>query len=115
MAHAACGLVPSTLAARGGYRPGRLVRFRFTDLGDAAWDVDLGAVGGVRPAGDDAVDAEIVTEAAAFCRGISARIDPARAAPTTSSATSSSPATSSTPSPPSPCSDLALTGEIGGD
>ena len=60
----------------GGYHPGRLVRFRFTDLGDAAWDVDLGAVGGVRPAGDDAVDAEIVTEAAAFCRGISARLDP---------------------------------------
>ena len=40
------------------------------------WDVDLGAVGGVRPAGDDAVDAEIVTEAVAVCRGISARLDP---------------------------------------
>jgi uncharacterized protein (TIGR03083 family) len=76
MAHAACGLVPRTLAARGGYRPGRLARFRFTDLGDAAWDVDLGPAGGVRPAGDGAVDAEIVTEAAALCRGMSARIDP---------------------------------------
>ena len=76
MAHAACGLVPRTLAVRGGLRPGRLVRFRFTDLGDAGWDVDLGAVGGVRPAGDDAVDAEIVTEAVAVCRGISARLDP---------------------------------------
>ena len=65
MAHTACGLVPTMLAARGAYHPGRLVRFRFTDLGGAAWDVDLGAVGGVRPAGDDAVDAEIVTEAAA--------------------------------------------------
>ena len=76
MAHTACGFVPSMLAARGAYHPGRLVRFRFTDLGSAAWDVDLGAVGGVRPAGDDAVDAEIVTEAAAICRSISARIDP---------------------------------------
>ncbi len=76
LAHTACGLVPTTLGVRGGYRPGRLVRFRFTDVGDAAWDVDLGAGGGVRPAGDDAVDAEIVTEAAAVCRGISARVDP---------------------------------------
>ena len=69
--------VPRTLAARGGYRPGRIARFRFTDLGDAAWDIDLGPAGAVRPAGDDAVDAEIVTEAAAICRGISARIGPA--------------------------------------
>jgi uncharacterized protein (TIGR03083 family) len=76
MAHAACGIVPRTLAARSGYQPGRLVRFRFTDLGDAAWDVDLGPAAGVRPAGDDAVDAEIVTDAAALCRGMSARIDP---------------------------------------
>jgi catechol 2,3-dioxygenase-like lactoylglutathione lyase family enzyme len=35
-----------------------------------------GAVGGVRPAGDDAADAEIVTEAVAVCRGTSARLDP---------------------------------------
>ena len=76
MAHAACGFVPRTLAARGGYRPGRIVRFRFTDLSDAAWDVDLGAAGGVRPAGDDAVDAEIFAAAADVCRGISARLDP---------------------------------------
>jgi uncharacterized protein (TIGR03083 family) len=75
MAHAGCGFVPSMLAVRGSYHPGRLVRFRFTDLG-AAWDVDLGAVGAVRPAGDDAVDAEIVTEAVAFCRGVSARVAP---------------------------------------
>ena len=75
MAHAACGFVPSMLAVRGAYHPGRLIRFRFTDLG-AAWDVDLGAVGGVRPAGDHAVDAEIITEAAAACRAISARVDP---------------------------------------
>lgn len=80
MAHAACGLVPTTLAARGGFRPGRLVRFRFTDLGDAGWDVDLGAVDGVRPASDEAVDAEIVTAAADICRGISARLDPRRLA-----------------------------------
>jgi uncharacterized protein (TIGR03083 family) len=76
MAHAACGIVPHTLAARGGYRPGRLARFRFADLGDAAWDVDLGPAARLRPAGDDAVDAEIVTDAAALCRGMSARIDP---------------------------------------
>ena len=30
----------------------------------------------VRPAGDDAVDAEIAVDAAAFCRGVSARVDP---------------------------------------
>jgi uncharacterized protein (TIGR03083 family) len=76
MAHAACGFVPHTLAAHSGYRPGRLVRFRFNDLGDAAWDVDLGPAARLRPAGDDAVDAEIVTDAAALCRGMSARIDP---------------------------------------
>jgi uncharacterized protein (TIGR03083 family) len=76
MAHAACGLVPTMLAARGMPQADRLVRFRFTDLGSAAWDVDLGAVDGVRPAGDDPVDAEIVTEAAAACRLVSARIDP---------------------------------------
>jgi uncharacterized protein (TIGR03083 family) len=76
MAHAGCGFVPSMLAARGAYHPGRIVRFRFTDLGGAAWDVDLGAVGGVRPAGGDAIDAELITEAAAVCRCISARVDP---------------------------------------
>ena len=76
MAHTACVIVPRTLAARGGYRPGRLVRFQFTDLADAAWDVDLGAAGRVRPAGDDVVDAEIVTAAVDVCRGISARLDP---------------------------------------
>jgi uncharacterized protein (TIGR03083 family) len=76
MAHAACGFVPTMLAVRGVDHPGRLLRFRFTDLGGAAWDVDVGRVGGVRPAGDEAVDAEIVTEAAATCRGVSARLDP---------------------------------------
>jgi uncharacterized protein (TIGR03083 family) len=76
MAHLACGLVPTMLAARGAHHPEKLVRIRFTDLGGAAWDVDLGAVGGVRPAGNDAVDAEIVAEAAAACRVISARLDP---------------------------------------
>ncbi len=76
MAHAACGLVPTMLAVRGMDHPGKLVRFRFTDLGDAAWDVDLGAGAVVRPAGDYAVDAEIAVDAAAFCRGVSARIAP---------------------------------------
>jgi uncharacterized protein (TIGR03083 family) len=80
MAHAACGFVPTLLAAKGAYHPGRIVRFRFTDLGNAAWDIDLGTVGGIRPAGDDAVDAEIVTEAAAACRAVSARLDPCQLA-----------------------------------
>jgi uncharacterized protein (TIGR03083 family) len=76
MTHTGCALVPAMLAARDASHPGRLVRFHFTDLGGAAWDVDLGAVGGVRPAGEHAVDAELVTEAAAVCRAISARLDP---------------------------------------
>ena len=76
MAHAACGLVPTMLAVSGTDHPDKLVRFRFTDIGDAAWDVDLGAVAAVRPAGDDAVDAEIAVDAAALCRGVSARVDP---------------------------------------
>jgi uncharacterized protein (TIGR03083 family) len=76
MTHAACGLVPTMLAVRGADHSGRLLRFRFTDLGGAAWDIDLGRAGGVRPAGDGAVDAEIVTDAAATCRGVSARLDP---------------------------------------
>ena len=76
MAHTACGLVPTMLGVRGRHHAGRLVRFRFTDLDDAAWDVELGGVGGVRPAGDDAVDAEIAVEAVALCRSVSARVDP---------------------------------------
>jgi uncharacterized protein (TIGR03083 family) len=75
MAHSACGFLPIMLGARGAHHPGRLVRFRFSDVG-AAWDVDLGAVGAVRPASDDAVDVEIVAEAATICRSISARVDP---------------------------------------
>ena len=61
-----------------------------------AWDIDLGPAGAVRPAGDDAVDAEIVTEAAAICRGISAR-SARLSSSTPSSATICSSATSSTP------------------
>jgi hypothetical protein len=75
MTHVGCGLVPMMLAARDVSHPGRLARFRFTDLADTAWDVDLGIVGGLRPAGG-AVDVEIVTEATAVCRVISARIEP---------------------------------------
>jgi uncharacterized protein (TIGR03083 family) len=74
MTHAGCGLVPGLLAARDAYHPGRLARFRFPDLGDAAWDVDLGVIGGVRPAGEGDVDVEIEAEAVPFCRGISARL-----------------------------------------
>ena len=76
MAHMACGLVPTMLAARGASPGTRRVRFRFADLGDAAWDVALGAVVGVRPAGDDIVDAEIVADAVSVCRTIGARVDP---------------------------------------
>ena len=51
MAHAACGFVPSMLAVRGAYHPGRLVRFRFTDLGappgTSTWEPSAGSV---RPA-----------------------------------------------------------------
>ena len=74
MAHAGCGFIPGLLAARGAYHPGRLARLRFPDLGDAAWDVDLGVIGGVRPAGEGTVDVEIEAESVAFCRGISARL-----------------------------------------
>ncbi len=75
MVHTACGFVPSLLAARDAYHPGRFVRFRFDDL-DVAWDVDLGLVGAVVPASDqDAdVDAAITTGAVAFCRAVSARL-----------------------------------------
>jgi hypothetical protein len=54
-----------------------VVRFRFPDIApDAAWDVDLGVVGSVRPAGDGEADAELSMTALAFCRGISARVRP---------------------------------------
>lgn len=75
MANAACGFVPLALTVRGEHHPGRLVRFRFTDLG-TAWEVDLGVAGGIRPAGPGEVDAEIVTEAIDLCRAVGARIDP---------------------------------------
>jgi uncharacterized protein (TIGR03083 family) len=75
MTNTACGFVPAMLAARGLDHSGRRLRFRFTDLGDITWDVDLGVVGAVGPA-RGAVDAEVVIDAAATCRGISARIDP---------------------------------------
>ncbi len=76
IAHTACAFVPRMLATRGAHHPGRLLRFRFTDLGGAGWDIDLGGSGGVRPAGNDAVDAEVVASAADVCRAISARVDP---------------------------------------
>ncbi len=76
MAHTACGLVPRMLAARGIRHPGRLVRFRFVDLGDAAWDVDLGVPGGVRPDSDHPVDTMLVTEAIATCRAVGGRVAP---------------------------------------
>jgi uncharacterized protein (TIGR03083 family) len=75
MVHVACGFVPMMLAARGVHHPGRIARLRFADLG-AAWDVDLTMAGGVRPAGDGAVDTEIVTDAVAACLAASARLDP---------------------------------------
>jgi uncharacterized protein (TIGR03083 family) len=78
MAHTAAGFVPSLLAARGAYHPGRLVRFRFTDVPGPAWDVDLGTIGAVRPAGEGPVDAELVTDSVGFCRGISKRLPPSQ-------------------------------------
>jgi uncharacterized protein (TIGR03083 family) len=75
MTHAACTFVPGMLAARSTPHPDRLVRFRFPDLGEsAAWEVDLGEVGAVRPAGDDRVDAEIAVDSLSFCRSVSARL-----------------------------------------
>jgi uncharacterized protein (TIGR03083 family) len=80
MASAACGFVPAFLAAREVHHPGRVVRFRFDDRGpEAAWDVDLGVIGGVRPAGELDVDTEIAMSVLAFCRAISNR--PAGAPP----------------------------------
>jgi hypothetical protein len=74
MSFAACGFVPSFLAAREVHHPGRVVRFRFDDLGpEAVWDVDLGTIGGIRPAGDAPVDTEIAMSGLAFCRSVSAR------------------------------------------
>jgi uncharacterized protein (TIGR03083 family) len=80
MASNACGFVPAFLAAREVHHPGRVVRFRFEDLGpEAVWDVDLGTIGGVRPASDAAVDTEIAMSGLAFCRAVSNR--PAGCAP----------------------------------
>lgn len=76
MTHTGCGLVPMMLAVRDVSHPGRLVRFRFRDLEDVAWDVDLGTIGGLRPAGDGTIDAEIITDSTAACRVMSARLDP---------------------------------------
>ena len=73
MAHAAAGFVPSCWRLGAPTTPTGWCAW-FTDLPGAAWDVDLGAIGAIRPAGDDPVDAEIVTDAVGFCRGISARL-----------------------------------------
>ena len=74
MASAACGFIPAFLAAREVHHPGRVVRFRFDDLGpEAAWDIDLGTIGGVRPASDAEVDTEIAMDSLAFCRAVSNR------------------------------------------
>jgi uncharacterized protein (TIGR03083 family) len=74
MSFAACGFVPSLLAARELVHPGRWVRFRFDDLGpEAVWDVDLGTIGGIRPAGEVEVDTEIAMSGVAFCRSVSNR------------------------------------------
>jgi uncharacterized protein (TIGR03083 family) len=74
MSSAACGFVPSFLAAREVQHPGRVVRLRFEDLGpDAAWDIDLGTIGGVRPASGTEVDTEIAMSGLAFCRAVSNR------------------------------------------
>ena len=74
MASAACGFIPAFLAAREVHHPGRVVRFRFDDLGpEAAWDIELGTIGAVRPAGEVEVDTEIAMSGLAFCRAVSNR------------------------------------------
>ena len=71
-------------AARGVRHPGRLDRFRLTDLAAPPWTSISGAVGGVRPAGNDAIDTEIVAVSTVVCRCISARARPPRTWRTTS-------------------------------
>jgi uncharacterized protein (TIGR03083 family) len=74
MSRAACALMPLMLAARGEHRAGRVVRVRFTDVADAAWDVDLGEAGEARPAGVAPVDAELSLDAVDLCRAVGARM-----------------------------------------
>lgn len=76
MTRVACGLVPAMLAVSGAHHAGRVVRLRFPDLARASWDVDLGGVGRVAPAGDRSADAEITIDALALCRGVGDRIPP---------------------------------------
>jgi len=74
MSRAACALMPLMLAARGQEHPGRVIRVRFTDLVDVAWDVDLGEMGVARPAGTTPVDAEVTLDAVDLCRALGARL-----------------------------------------
>jgi uncharacterized protein (TIGR03083 family) len=74
MTQTACGWVPLMLAARGIRRPGRVVRFTFTDVPGAAYDVALDQVGDVRPAGTGPTDATIAIDAESFCRTVGNRV-----------------------------------------
>jgi uncharacterized protein (TIGR03083 family) len=74
MTRAGCGLIPHMLASRGTDRPGKVVRVRFTDLPDTAWEVALDTVGVARPAGDGPVDAELTVDAVGLCRAVGRRM-----------------------------------------
>ena len=72
----ACGWVPLMLAARGIRKPGRSVRFTFTDLPGTSYDVALDEVGVVRPPGSRPPDATIEVDAESFCRTVGNRVAP---------------------------------------
>ena len=74
MSRSACGLMPLMLAVQGEQRPGEVVRVRFTDMTDTAWDVDLGEIGVAHVAGSGPVDAEIALGAVDLCRAIGNRL-----------------------------------------
>ena len=74
MSRSASALMPLMLAARGQPRTGEVVRVRFTDIADTAWDVDLAEVGVAHVARSNRVDAEITLDAVDLCRAIGNRM-----------------------------------------
>jgi uncharacterized protein (TIGR03083 family) len=78
MSATACGLVPLMLAVADVHRPGRVVRFTFTDLGGASFDVALDEFGQAGPAdaAPGQVDAAIEVDAISFCRCVANRLPP---------------------------------------
>lgn len=80
MSATACGLMPLMLAAADLHRPGRVVRFTFTDLRGASFDVHLDRAGQADPPGPGAVDAAIELDAVSFCLCVANRLPPAELA-----------------------------------